>query len=72
MAILHYDETKDVYCHTCITGFKEGKMRSPHADPTLVSKMFDCDNQSSCTYVASYVLCDVADHLPLKSLRVNA
>ena len=38
---LHYDETKDVvYCHTCITGFKEGKMKSPHVDPAFMSKMF--------------------------------
>ena len=37
---LHYDETNDVvYCHTCITGFKEKKMRSPHADSAFVSNI---------------------------------
>ena len=38
---LHYDESKHaVYCHTCISGFKEKKMRSPHADPSFVSTLF--------------------------------
>ena len=39
---LHYDESKDaVYCHTCVTGFKEKKMRSPHADSSFVSALFN-------------------------------
>ena len=35
---LHYDEANDVaYCHTCATGFKQGKMRASNADPAFVS-----------------------------------
>ena len=35
---LHYDEANDVaYCHTCVTGFKQGKMRVSNADPAFVS-----------------------------------
>jgi len=39
---LHYDESNDVvYCHTCITGFKEKKMKSPNANSAFVSKIVD-------------------------------
>ena len=35
---LYYDEANDVaYCHSCITGFKQGKMRASNADPAFVS-----------------------------------
>ena len=36
---LHYDETNDLaYCHTCVTAFKEKKMKaSSKADPAFVS-----------------------------------
>ena len=35
---LHYDEGKDVvYCHTCVTGFRQGKMKSSKAEPAFVS-----------------------------------
>ena len=35
---LHYDETNDlVYCHTCVTSYKQKKMRTSKADPAFVS-----------------------------------
>lgn len=35
---LHYDEGKDVvFCHTCVTGFRQGKMKSSKAEPAFVS-----------------------------------
>ena len=34
---LHYEESSDsAYCHTCVTAFKEKKIRSPHADAAFV------------------------------------
>ena len=29
---LHYDEGKDVFCHTCVTGFRQGKIKSSKAE----------------------------------------
>ena len=38
---LHYDELKDaVYCHTCVTGFKQGKMRTSKASSAFVSLFY--------------------------------
>ena len=35
---LHYDESNDLaYCHTCVMGFKQKKMRAAKADPAFVS-----------------------------------
>lgn len=35
---LHYDEANDLaYCHTCVKGFKEQKMRATKADAAFVS-----------------------------------
>ena len=41
---LHYDEANDLaYCHTCVTGFKEKKMKSSKSDPAFVSwRMIQC------------------------------
>ena len=37
-AFLHYDETNDLaYCHICVMGFKQKKMRVVKADPAFVS-----------------------------------
>ena len=34
----YYEESSDsAYCHTCVTAFKEKKIRSPHADAAFVS-----------------------------------
>ena len=39
---LHYDEANDVvYCHTCVTSFKQKKSRASKADPAFVS-VFSC------------------------------
>ena len=35
---LHYDEANDLaYCHTCVKGFKEKKMKAAKADAAFVS-----------------------------------
>jgi hypothetical protein len=35
---LHYSESEDlVYCHTCISGFKQGKMKAGSAESAFVS-----------------------------------
>ena len=35
---LHYDEANDLaYCHTCVSGFKQQKMKASNADPVIVS-----------------------------------
>ena len=35
---LHYDEANDLaYCHTCVTGFKQEKMKASNADSAFVS-----------------------------------
>eukprot|EP00731_Ephydatia_muelleri_P033418 Em0029g24a len=41
-SFLHYDEGKDLaYCHICVKGFKERKMKSSiRADPAFVTKGF--------------------------------
>ena len=37
---LHYDESNDLaYCHTCVMGFKQKKMRAAKADPAFVSAL---------------------------------
>ena len=34
---LHYDESRDiVFCHTCLKGFEQKKMKSNRADPAFV------------------------------------
>ena len=34
---LHYDEKNDLaYCHTCVMGFKQKKMKASKADPAFV------------------------------------
>ena len=34
---LHYDEGKDVvFCHTCVTGFRQGKMKSSKAEWKII------------------------------------
>ena len=36
---LHYDEANDtVICHTCVSAFKEGKMKSSCTEPAFVSR----------------------------------
>ena len=33
---LHYDEANDLaYCNTCVSGFKQQKMKASNADPAL-------------------------------------
>ena len=35
---IHYQETKDLaFCHICIRGFKEKKIKASNADPAFVS-----------------------------------
>ncbi len=38
---LHYDEANDsVYCHTCLLGFHQKKIRAANADPAFVSLVY--------------------------------
>lgn len=35
---LHYDESKDVvYCHICVSAFRQKKMKEKNAEPAFVS-----------------------------------
>jgi hypothetical protein len=40
---MHYDEVTEsdvAYCHVCIMGFKQKRMRNSQADPAFVSDSF--------------------------------
>ena len=54
---LHYDEANDtVFCHTCVSAFKEGKMKSSCAEPAFVSNNYSFINSERVSVTSSHWL----------------